>query len=240
VHTEADHQGYQLVRSRAGVRSFMPDTADAWRFAVDTETTDLDPLKAELVCVSLAWLPGEAYCVPLQFPEDPQPDDGDYVLTGLKPILENATILKCGQNIKYDMLVLSGHGIELQGVDFDTMVASYVVNPSGRQHNLDALALEYLQIKKIPITDLIGSGRAQRTMREAPIEDVARYACEDADVTWRLRDLLEAKLKETATLDHFQLVEIPLIVVLKEIEQSGVCLDVPLLRQMSQEMDRQL
>ena len=120
------------------------------------------------------------------------------------------------------------------------MVASYVVNPSGRQHNLDALALEYLQIKKIPITDLIGSGKAQRTMRDVPIEDVARYACEDADVTWRLRDLLEAKLKETATWDLFQRVEIPLITVLKDMEQAGVCLDVPLLRQMSHEMDRQL
>jgi DNA polymerase I len=240
VHTEADHHGYQLIRSRVEFDRLCQTLRTLERFAIDTETTDLEPLKAELVCVSLAWLAGEAYCVPLQFPEDPQPDDGDYVLKALKPILENPTILKCGQNIKYDMLVLSGHGIELQGVDFDTMVASYVVNPSGRQHNLDALALEYLQIKKIPITDLIGSGRAQRTMREVPIEDVARYACEDADVTWRLRDLLEAKLKETATWDLFQRVEIPLIVVLKEMEQAGVCLDVPLLRQMSQEMDRQL
>jgi DNA polymerase I len=240
VHTEADHHGYQLIRSRVEFDRLCQTLRALERFAIDTETTDLEPLKAELVCVSLAWLAGEAYCVPLQFPEDPQPDDGDYVLKALKPILENPTILKCGQNIKYDMLVLSGHGIELQGVDFDTMVASYVVNPSGRQHNLDALALEYLQIKKIPITDLIGSGRAQRTMREVPIEDVARYACEDADVTWRLRDLLEAKLKETATWDLFQRVEIPLIVVLKEMEQAGVCLDVPLLRQMSQEMDRQL
>jgi DNA polymerase I len=171
---------------------------------------------------------------------DPQHDDGAYVLNGLKPILENPAILKCGQNIKYDMLVLSRHGVDLQGVEFDTMVASYVVNPSGRQHNLDALALEYLQIKKIPITDLIGSGRAQRTMREVPIEEVARYACEDADVTWRLRDLLEAKLRETATWDLFQRVEIPLIGVLKEMEQAGVCLDVPLLQQMSQDMDRQL
>ena len=240
VHAAADHQGYQLVRSRAEFDRLCQTLQTLERFAIDTETTDLDPLKAELVCVSLAWLPGEAYCVPVQFPEEPQPDDGDYVLKGLKPILENPAILKCGQNIKYDMLVLSGHGIELQGVDFDTMVASYVVNPSGRQHNLDALALEYLQIKKIPITDLIGSGRAQRTMREVPIEDVARYACEDADVTWRLRDLLEAKLKETATWDLFQRVEIPLIMVLKEMEQAGVCLDVPLLQQMSQEMDRQL
>ncbi|HEX9871685.1 MAG TPA: DNA polymerase I, partial [Candidatus Tectomicrobia bacterium] len=152
----------------------------------------------------------------------------------------NPTIFKCGQNIKYDMLVLSRHGIELQGVEFDTMVASYVVNPSGRQHNLDALALEYLQIKKIPITDLIGSGKGQRNMREVALEDMARYACEDADVTWRLRDLLAAKLTETATWDLFQRVEIPLIAVLKDMEQAGVCLDVPLLQHMSHEMNRQL
>jgi DNA polymerase I len=197
-------------------------------------------LNAELVCVSVAWMSGEAYCLPMQFPEDPQSDDAAYVLNGLKPILENSAILKCGQNIKYDMLVLSRHGLELQGVEFDTMVASYVVNPSGRQHNLDALALEHLQIKKIPITDLIGTGKAQRNMREVPIEDVARYACEDAEVTWRLRALLEAKLKETATWDLFQRVEVPLITVLKDMEQAGVCLDVPLLRQMSHDMERQL
>jgi DNA polymerase-1 len=138
------------------------------------------------------------------------------------------------------MLVLSRYGIELQAIDFDTMVASYVVNPSGRQHNLDALALEHLHIKKIPITDLIGSGKGQRNMRDVPLEAMARYACEDADVTWRLRDLLQAKLLETATWDLFQRVEIPLIAVLKDMEQVGVCLDVPLLRQMSQEMERQL
>jgi DNA polymerase I len=240
VHAQADHQGYQLVRFRAQFDELCDRLRTLERFAIDTETTDLDPLKAELLCVSLAWSPGEAYCVPVQFPELGQPDDGDYVLNRLQPILENPAIFKCGQNIKYDMLVLSRHGVELQGVEFDTMVASYVVNPSGRQHNLDALALEYLHIKKIPITDLIGSGKGQRNMRQVPLQEMARYACEDADVTWRLRDLLEAKLRETATWDLFQQVEIPLIVVLKEMEQAGVCLDLPLLRQMSQEMDRQL
>jgi DNA polymerase I len=240
VHAQANHLGYQLVRSRAQFDALCTTLQALERFAIDTETTDLNPLNAELLCVSLAWAPGEAYCVPRQFPEHGQPDDGDYVLRRLQPILENPAIFKCGQNIKYDMLILSRHGIELQGVEFDTMVASYVVNPSGRQHNLDALALEYLHIKKIPITDLIGSGKGQRNMRQVPLEEMARYACEDADVTWRLRDLLEAKLRETATWDLFQRVEIPLIAVLKEMEQAGVCLDIPLLRQMSQEMDRQL
>jgi DNA polymerase-1 len=236
----ADHQGYHLIRSRAEFDRWLQTLQSLERFAIDTETTDLNPLNAELVCLSFAWAPGEAYCVPLPFPDDQRPGDTDYVLTHLKPILEDPQILKCGQNIKYDMLVLSRYGIELQGVEFDTMVASYVVNPSGRQHNLDALALEYLQIKKIPIIDLIGSGKGQRSMRDVPIEDVARYACEDADVTWRLRDLLEAKLRETETWELFQRVEIPLISVLKEMEQAGVCLDVPLLQQMSRDMDRQL
>ena len=107
VHAEADHQGYQLIRSRAEFDRLCQTLQTLERFAIDTETTDLNPLNAELVCVSLAWLPGEAYCVPVQFPDEPQPDDGDYVLKGLKPILENPAILKCGQNIKYDMLVLS-------------------------------------------------------------------------------------------------------------------------------------
>jgi len=238
--TSVDHQGYRLIRSRPEFDRWLQTLQGLQRFALDTETTDLNPLSAELVCLSFAWAPGEAYCVPVPFPDDGQPDDTNYVLSQLKPILEDPEILKCGQNIKYDMLVLSRYGIALQGVEFDTMVASYVVNPSGRQHNLDALALEYLQIKKIPITDLIGSGKGQRSMRDVPIEAVARYACEDADVTWRLRDLLEAKLRETETWDLFQRVEIPLITVLMEMERVGVCLDVPLLQQMSRDMDRQL
>ncbi|MGH8057225.1 MAG: DNA polymerase I, partial [Candidatus Entotheonellia bacterium] len=189
---------------------------------------------------SVAWQPGEAYCIPMEFPDAGEPGDRAYVLEGLKPVLENPKIGKCGQNIKYDMIVLSQHGIELQGVEFDTMVASYVLNPSGREHNLDALALEYLQVKKIPITDLIGSGKGQRNMRDVPLEDVARYACEDADMTWRLRDLLEPKLKEAETWELFEKVEVPLIAVLKEMEQAGVYLDLTLLQQMSREMDRQL
>ncbi len=240
VEKPADHQAYHLVRLRPDFDSLCQTLQGLQRFAIDTETTDLNPLQAELVCISVAWQPGEAFCIPLEFPEGGDPSDRAYVLQRLKPLLETPTVAKCGQNIKYDMLVLSQHGIELQGVEFDTMVASYVVNPSGREHNLDALALEYLQVKKIPITDLIGSGKGQRNMRDVPLEDVARYACEDADVTWRLRDLLEAKLKETETWDLFQRVEIPLIPVLKEMEQAGVYLDLPLLQQMSHEMDRQI
>ena len=235
-----DHQGYHLIRSRPEFDRLCQTLQALERFAVDTETTDLSPIKAGLVCLSFAWRPGEAYCVPMQFPDEGEPEDSAYVLEHLKPILENPAILKSGQNIKYDMLVLSHHGLELQGVEFDTMVASYVLNPTGRQHNLDALALEYLQIKKTPITDLIGSGKGQRTMREVPIEAVSRYACEDADVTWRLRDLLEPKLGETETWELFQRAEIPLIAGLKEMEQAGVCLDVPLLREMSRDMERQL
>jgi DNA polymerase-1 len=240
AETPAGPRTYHLVRSRAEFDRLILALQELERFAIDTETTDLNPLQAELVCVSVAWQAGEAYCIPLELPEGGEPGDGAYILGRLKPILEAPTIGKCGQNIKYDMLVLSRHGIELQGVEFDTMVASYVLNPSGREHNLDALALEYLQLKKIPITDLIGSGKGQRSMREVPLDDVARYACEDADVTWRLRGLLEPKLKEAETWELFQRVEVPLIAVLKEMEQAGVYLDTPLLQQMSREMDRQL
>lgn len=240
VETPSRQSAYRLVRSRPEFDSLCQTLQGLERFAIDTETTDLNSLQAELVCVSVAWQPGEAYCIPMEFPEGGEPGDRAYVLEGLKPVLENPKIGKCGQNIKYDMIVLSQHGIELQGVEFDTMVASYVLNPSGREHNLDALALEYLQVKKIPITDLIGSGKGQRNMRDVPLEDVARYACEDADMTWRLRDLLEPRLKEAETWELFEKVEVPLIAVLKEMEQAGVYLDLTLLQQMSREMDRQL
>jgi len=163
-----------------------------------------------------------------------------YILEKLEPIFEDETIKKSGQNIKYDMLVLSRYGIEVRGVEFDTMVAAYLLNPSGRQHNLDVLSLEYLNYKKIPTKELIGSGKKQIGMRQVPLERVTQYACEDADIAHRLRQVLEPKLKEAKLYELFQTVEMPLVSVLVEMERHGVGLDVDYLRGMSKKLDAEL
>ncbi|MDZ7260846.1 MAG: DNA polymerase I, partial [candidate division KSB1 bacterium] len=211
-----------------------------------------DPMQAQIVGLSFSWNPGEAYFIPTTqstkprnkslFTEDvsQQPLDINLVLRKLKPVLEDDRLHKCGQNIKYDMMVLKRHGVSLRGLDFDTMIASYLLNPSGRQHNLDSLSLEYLNYKKIPTSELIGSGKKQISMAEVPLEKVAHYACEDADITQRLRNVLEPRLKETGLLPLFQEVELPLISVLMEMEMNGVSLDVEFLHQMSLQLEKDL
>ena len=131
----------------------------------------------------------------------------------MKAVLEDSRIKKSGHNIKYDMLVLSRHGIEMEGVYFDTMVGSFLLYPNLRQHNLDALALEHLDFVKTPISDLIGKGKKQVSIAEVPVKDIAKYACEDADITFRLHQIFEPKLSRGDLLQLFQDVEIPLIYV---------------------------
>jgi DNA polymerase-1 len=218
-------------------------------FAIDLETTSLDPISAEIVGFSFSWNEGEATYVPVKLRDEDRSGDLfdtseggvlDTVLKELKPVLEDPGIRKCGQNIKYDMLVLRRHGIDLGGVDFDSMVAAYLINPSARQFGIDALALEYLNIKKIPTKSLIGVGKKQISMAEVDLEKVVEYGCEDADVAYQLRGVLEPKLKESQMDRLFREVEMPLVRVLVEMEENGVALDKKLLSKMSEEMESQL
>ncbi|MCI0696287.1 DNA polymerase I [candidate division KSB1 bacterium] len=156
------------------------------------------------------------------------------------PLLEDPQRPKCGQNAKYDMLVMSRYGVNMAGVIFDTMIASYLLNPTSRQHNLDALSLEYFNYKKIPTSDLIGKGKAQITMRDVPVETVAKYACEDADFTLRLRNYFLPKLHESGVYELFEQVEMPLVTVLAAVERTGVALDLPFLKKMSAELEATL
>ncbi|MBN2088544.1 DNA polymerase I, partial [candidate division KSB1 bacterium] len=162
------------------------------------------------------------------------------VFNRLKPVLLNPEIKKSGQNIKYDLLVLSNYGIVVEGVNFDTMVASYILDPEKRQHNLDSLALEFFNYKKIPTTELIGKGKNQISMSQVPIEKVAEYAAEDADMTWRLKELFEKKLKDSGLEKLFHEVEMPLVKVLMQIEKNGVSIDVPFLKQMEKQFEQDM
>lgn len=231
-----EEKKYQLIQTDREWNVFLAQLKKQKYFVLDTETTSVNPLAAEIVGLSFSWKPNEAFYTPVF--EDGKVDKEK--LNRLKEILEDPKIQKCGQNIKYDMLVLSQYGIEVQGVSFDTMIAAYLLDPSRRQNNLDALALEYLNIQKIPTEQLLGTGRKQITMDQVPIEQVCEYACEDADVTGQLKTLFEKELKNQNLLSLFDDVEMPLCAVLYEMEKTGVGLDVPFLEKMSHELEHAL
>ena len=240
---------YQTVRGLDALEILVNKLRKVPMFAFDIETTSISPMEAELVGLSFSFEKGKAFYVPVKSEETIcsgdlfDADHSQYrqtVLNQLRPVLEDPTIRKCGQNIKYDMLVLSQYDVHVQGVDFDTMIAAYLINPSARQFNLDALSLEYLNIKKIPTSDIIGTGQKQITMDFAPIEKVSEYACEDADAAFQLRQVLEPQLKNAELTPLFRDVEMPLVPVLMEMEKSGVALDVDLLSGMSGDMEKQL
>lgn len=235
---------YHLIRDENALQELCHTLQSVDYFAFDTETTSVDAMRARLVGISLSWEEGVAYYIPVMGPLDLASQNSPLplhlVLKSLAPVLENAQIKKCGHNAKYDLLVLSQHGIKVQGLTCDTMVASYLINPSGFQHNLDAVSLEYLNLKKIPTQQLLGSGKNQRSMDDVPIDQVAEYACEDADFTWRLQKILLAKIDELALRPLLENVEIPLIHVLQVMEENGVSLDELYLAKMSSEFEGEL
>jgi DNA polymerase-1 len=206
-------------------------------FAFDFETTGSDPMSAEPVGVSFCF-GEEAVYVPIGTERHKEGRIGRRIVFDiLKPIFEEESIKKSGQNIKYEMVILLNNGIELKGVYFDTMVASYLLNPSKPNHNLQDICFEYLNHKMTPITDLIGKGKDQITMDDVDIGNISRYCCEDSDVTWRLSDILNRQLKEKGLYKLFHDIEIPLIEVLARMEKNGVCVDCGVLSKMSGDLE---
>jgi len=225
---------YHTVRSEEDLAKLIGELTTAGIFAFDTETTSIDPIRADLVGMSFSVAEGEAWYVPVNL--DPPFLPTASILDRLRPVLEDATVGKVGQNIKYDIKVMARAGVSIRGVTFDTMVASFLLDPSSRQHNLDTLALVHLGVRKIPTSELIGKGKDEITMAEVPVETVAEYACEDAEVTWRLYDRFDPKIDERGFARLFDEVEVPLIPVLARMEMKGVLIEVPVLTKMSVEM----
>ncbi|MBI4551053.1 MAG: DNA polymerase I, partial [Candidatus Latescibacteria bacterium] len=188
--------------------------AQCHEFAIDLETTSAEPMLADPVGVAVAVAPGEAFYIPVGHLSGPSLDRLA-VWERLRPILEDPNIGKCGQNIKYDLIVLRRCGVDLRGITFDTMIAAYLLEPA-RRHDLGALSLEYLTRSKRAIEGLIGTGKNQRTMAEVPVDAASRYACEDADLTLQLRRVLEPRLDEHGLRLLFDRVEMPLLPVLAE------------------------
>jgi len=252
--TQKMERHYQTIRSWRELDHLVRTLQTAGRFALDLETTSVIPMMAEIVGMSFAWAAGEAAYIPadgFEIPENasipPRKWHGNdlaiplsYILNHLEPFLGDESLKKVGQNLKYDCLVLANYGIEVKGVDFDTLIAAYLLNPGARQLNLDALSLEYLNHTKIPTEALIGKGKNQISMREVPLEKISEYACEDADCAFRLVGKLQPKLKQEELDGLFQRIEMPLMPVLMTMERHGVRLDTNILDEQARELDRLL
>ena len=231
---------YHLVDNPAAFKEFLTELRRQKRIAFDSETTSLEPRRAELVGLAFSWREGEAWYLAVRAPQDEAHLDPADTLAQLRPVLEHEGVAKVNQNIKYDLLVMRQHGIHVGGVAGDSMVADYLLHAGERSHNLADLANRYLDHPVIPITDLIGKGKNQLRMDEVPAARVAEYSGEDADVAWRLCNLLEGKLQNEGLAKLYQDVEVPLMEVLAELEFNGIRLDIPLLRRLGVDMARQL
>ncbi|MEE8398228.1 MAG: DNA polymerase I [Desulfobacterales bacterium] len=211
-------------------------------FALDTETTAKRPMAAELVGLSFSVKPDEAFYIPCahDYPGAPQQLDRDHVLNRLKPILEDPNIGKIGQNIKYDMIVLHHHGIHLAGIIFDTMIASYLINPSVNAHSLDQIALDRLGHKMITYQEVTADLEKTAGFSSVPLKKATPYACEDADITLMAYTQLGPMLEASDLTALFEDVEMPLVPVLARMERTGVRVDKAILRELSTSFEYQL
>ncbi len=233
---------YQAIMDIAGLQKLISRLESAKRFALDTETTSTNPMRANLVGLSFAVRAHQAFYIPCAHNYLGAPDQLDLktVLDRLRPVLENPEIEKVGQNIKYDWMVLARHGINLAGVAFDTMLASYLLDPSKRAHNLDQIALDFLGHKTITFEQVAGKGKNAVLFSQVTLDKATPYACEDADITLMAYDVLNSKLKKLGLVELMASVEMPLVPVLMQMEMRGIGLDLNRLHELSRSFKQQL
>jgi DNA polymerase-1 len=242
ITSDLSHKKYRVILDDENLKALMDELNQTGIFALDIETTAKDPMQAELVGLSFACRSDEAAYIPLRhrYSGAPRQLDPDRTLGSLKPLLEDPKLAKVGQNIKYDWIVLKRSGIDLQGVIFDTMVASYLLNPTRRAHNLETISAEYLDHKMISYKEVTGNTKGNTGFDEVRVEDAVPYACEDADITLMAYEVLKPKLQEGGFDSLFNEVEMPLIAVLVDMEMSGICVEKDRLKAASKEFERQL
>lgn len=244
-------RNYRLVVDVEEVYELVERARAVGRVAVDVETTSLIPTLADVVGLSLAFEPGTAYYLPLAHRPAGELALGDVGFRNLPPLdsapmrplvemLEDPEIAKIGQNLKYDLLVLRRAGVELRGIAFDTMIASYVIDPGRREHGLDALALQYLDYRTTTYAELCGKGKNEIPFAEVPIERAKDYACEDADIALRLEALFREELERYELTDLFERIEMPLVRVLADMEWAGIRIDPDFFAELSQRLARDL
>lgn len=235
---------YITILNNDDLKLFINSIDSSKPLSLDLETTSIDPMLAKIVGFSFSVEKDKGFYIPIKYKDKSENNFGDddlqIVLALLKPILENEKIVKIGQNIKYDALILKRFGIGVSGIGFDTMLAAHLVSPEARSYKIDKLSLEYLNYRMVPIEELIGTGRNQITMDEVELEKVTFYAVEDADVALQLFEILKEKLNENGLSDYYEQIEIPLIKVLLDMEKDGAFVDEKLLKSMSEELGKKL
>ncbi|WP_256383376.1 DNA polymerase I [Photobacterium toruni] len=238
-----DRSGYETVLDEASFNNWLAQLKNADVFAFDTETDGLDYMTANLIGVSFAVEEGKAAYVPVahDYLDTPAQLDRDWVLAQLKPLLEDKTLAKVGQNLKFDASIVARYGIDMQGIKFDTMLESYVYNSVVGRHDMDSLALRYLEHKNISFEEIAGKGKKQLTFNQIDLEQAGPYAAEDADITLRLHHALYPKVAADEKLNKvFETIEMPLVPVLSRMERTGVYIDSALLGAQSIELAQRL
>ena len=238
---EVDRSEYKTILTEKSFNDLIESLAKKKSFAFDVETTSKRPVWARLVGISFSFEGGNAFYLPLahRYLGAPEQLEFEVVREKLKQIFEDKSIKKCGHNIKYDLIVMSNEGIALGGVDFDTMIASYLLNPSSRGHGLDALTMEYFGHKNLTYKEMTGTGSKEIGFDEVEVGRATEYAAEDSDMTWRLKGKLQPQLKDS-TLKLYKEIELPLLEVLAEIELNGVYIDRKHLTELSSKIDKKL
>ena len=233
---ENTEHSYQIIQGDLGVKLLLQNLQNQSSVCFDTETTGLDALHAELVGISFSFEKGKGFYVP--FPENQE--EAQILINKFIPFFENSTIEKIGQNLKYDLKILSNYNIKVEGKLFDTMIAHYLINPDMR-HNMDILSETYLKYSPKSIENLIGKkGKNQKSMRDIELEEIKEYAVEDADVTLQLKEIFSSELDKTETKKLFDEIEIPLVKVLADMEKEGIRVDVDFLKSLSKELDNDI
>jgi len=239
---EEPTKDYITINNIEELKLFINGIESAKMLSIDLETTSVDPMLAEIVGLSFSAEKDNGFYIPIQYKDKSKNNFGDdelqSVLSLLKPIYENGNITKIGQNIKYDSLILKRHGIDVNGIGFDTMLAAHIVSPETRSYKIDNLSLEYLNYRMMPIEELIGKGKNQTTMAEVELAHASFYATEDADIALQLYNILNEKLISSGLDNYYREVELPLINVLIEMEKEGVFVDEKILKSMSEELSK--
>jgi len=233
---------YKLITTRKEIEKLAHVLENKGLFAIDTETTSINPVEANLVGISFSYMENQGFYIPVghTFPDDTEQPSKETILEIFKPILENPEIKKVGQNIKYDYIVLSRFGIKMEGICFDTMIASYLLNPATRGHSLDRIAMNLFGYKTISYEEITGKGKNQIGFQEVPISKAYKYACEDADLTFMAYQILEKEIKDQELSDLMKKIETPLITVLANMEMEGIKVDKNTLTHLSHTFEAEL
>jgi DNA polymerase-1 len=226
---------YYLVDEEKALLELIAHLKKQKQICLDTETTDIHPMKAQLVGIGLGICQGEAWYIPFNGSLDKEK-----ILSAIKPLFEHPEIGFIGHNIKYDLHVLRNENFHISNIVFDTILASYLINPQTQKHSLDSLSLEKLGEVKISIEELIGKGKKQISMSDVPLDKITTYCCEDVDFTLRLKQLFEKDLELMQLTSLFQQIELPLIPILMRMERNGIYVDVKKLEKMSEDLKNQL